>query len=329
MIYPKFLQRGAHIGVTAPARGIKPDAKADFERSIEFIRSQGYRVTLTDNVFGKCKIPSSPADVRVAELLSLLETPDVDAIWAATGGGMCVEMLERLDFEKFTANPKWLVGFSDVTNLVLPITLLCDVATVYGPMAGAFSLAHPHPMTTSTFSVLAGTPPVQYSSEMFELDRTKRGEDLHLDTPTKWVAPNGDFTVSGRMLSSSVDSAMFLVGTKFAPVHRFIEKYGKEGIIWNFDNYILTSEYLYYALWNMKNAGWFEKASAVMISRPRHPAETDGFTYVEAARAALGDIPLVLDTDTGHVPPMFPLVNGAATQLCVKDGAGFVQQTFC
>ncbi len=77
----------------------------------------------------------------------------------------------------------------------------------------------------------------------------------------------------------------------------------------------------------MKNAGWFKHTRAVMISRTMYESSTYGLSYAEAAENALGDIPVVLETDTGHVRPMMPLVNGALTKLTVKGKGGSVEQT--
>lgn len=329
MNYPKFIKNGSLIGVTAPSCGIREEKREAFEKSLAFIRSKGYRVTLTDNVFKSAGIASSPADVRVREILSLVENPDVDVIWTATGGDMAIQILDHMDYERIAKSPKWFTGYSDITNVLFPITLLCDLATVYGPNAGAFDSTVPHPLNTSVFDILGGKPPVLHSSEMYERERIKGLDGLNLDSRTEWVAPNGDFTASGRMLSTCIDCAMMLIGTKYAPVDRFIEKYKADGIIWNFDNFALTSEILYFALWHMKQAGWFKNTRAVMISRTRYPGSLYDYTYVEAAREALGDVPLVLETDTGHVQPQFPLVNGAMAKLTVKDGAGSVAQTLC
>ena len=78
----------------------------------------------------------------------------------------------------------------------------------------------------------------------------------------------------------------------------------------------------------MKNAGWFKHARAVMISRTLFEGSNYDLSYREAAENALGDIPLVLETDTGHVKPMMPLVNGAMTKLTVKGKSGSVEQKF-
>lgn len=329
MIYPKFLKKGAKIGITAPSCGIPEEKKPLFLKSLDNLRSLGFELKLTDNVYKCGKIASTPGDVRATELHSLIEDKDIDMVLAACGGDMLIEMLEHLDYEKISANPKWMMGYSDITGLLLPVTLKCDIATVYGPNAGSFDMTKLHPSLKSVFPLLEGKPQIQRSSKMHERERPKDFDGYNLDTKTEWNSPKGDFIASGRMLSSCIDCTTFLVGTDFAPVDRFIEKYKDDGIIWNFDNFALSAESLYYSLWNMKNAGWFKHTKAVMISRTLFPSSYFNLPYFEAAQNALCDIPFVIETDTGHVKPMMPLVNGAMTKLTVCGKGGSVEQKFC
>lgn len=329
MLYPKALPAHATVGITAPSCAVSERNRAGFEKSLETLKQNGIAPILTENVFGRGeRIASSPATERAAQLHALLEDGRIDAIFAACGGDMLLEMLDEIDYEKVRANPKWIMGYSDVTGLILPITLKCDIATVYGPNAGGFDQTDLHPMLQSVFPLLRGRPQVQISSKMHERERIEGSDGYHLDTPTVWDAPRGGFTASGRMLSACIDCAAHLVGTPFAPVGAFIKKYESDGVIWNFDNFALSAEDLYYTLWNLKHAGWFENTRAVMISRTMFARSDYGLAYRDAALEALGDIPLVLDADTGHVKPQMPLVNGAMTKLTVKDGGGKVEQSF-
>lgn len=328
MIYPKFLKKGARIGITAPSCGISAEKKPLFLKSLDNLRAYGWELMLTDNVYKCGKIASTSGKVRAEELHALIGDKHIDMVLAACGGDMLIEMLEYIDYEKISADPKWIMGYSDITGLLLPITLKCDIATVYGPNAGSFDMTKLHPSLESVFSLLEGKPKIQYSSKCHEREKPKEFDGYHLDTKTVWDSPMGDFAVSGRMLSSCIDCSSFLVGTDFAPVDRFIEKYKEDGIIWNFDNFALSAEALYYSLWNMKHAGWFKCAKAVMISRTLFASSYFDLPYREAAQNALGDIPLVLETDTGHVKPMMPLVNGAMTKLTVCGTGGSVEQRF-
>ena len=328
MIYPEFLKKGARVGITAPSCGISAEKTPLFLRSLDNLRAYGWELTLTDNVYKCGKISSTSGEVRAREFHSLVEDKNIDMVLAACGGDMLMEMLDYLDYEKISASPKWIMGYSDITGLLLPITLKCDIATVYGPNAGSFDMAELHPTLKSVFPLLEGRPQVQHSSKMHERHRAEDLDGYNLDTETVWTSTKGDIAVSGRMLSSCIDCSSFLVGTEFAPVDRFVEKYKDDGIIWNFDNFALSAEALYYSLWNMKHAGWFKHARAVMISRTLFESSGFELSYREAAENALGDIPVVLDTDTGHVKPMMPLVNGALTRLTVCGNGGTVEQSF-
>ena len=329
MIYPEFLKKNARVGITAPSCGIPEEKTPLFSKSLDNLRAYGWTLELSDNVYKCGKIASTPGDVRANEFHALIEDRSIDMVLAASGGDMLIEMLEYIDYEKISANPKWIMGYSDITGLLLPITLRCDIATVYGPNAGSFDMTELPPSLRSVFLLLEGKPQIQRSSERHERERIKGLDGYNLDTETVWNSPTGDFAASGRMLSSCIDCSSFLIGTDFAPVDRFIEKYKDDGIIWNFDNFALSAETLYYTLWNMKNAGWFKHTRAVMISRTLFESSNFDLSYCEAAQNALGDIPLVLDTDTGHVKPMMPLVNGAMTKLTVCGKGGTVEQKFC
>ncbi len=324
MIYPKFLKVGSRIGITAPSSGVPEEKRQNFELSLSHIKNEGYSVVLTDNVFKTEGIASTSRRVRADEFHSLVENPDIDMVWSASGGDMLIEMLECLDYEKIKANPKWVMGYSDVTGLIFPITLKCDIATIYGPNAGGFDMTDLHPFLKNALSTVKGSIPIQGSSDMHERHRVKGFDGFSLDTETRWVSPCGDFNASGRMLSSCIDCSMHLVGTGYAPVEEFISKYRTDGIIWNFDNFALPAETMYYALWNMREAGWFKNTNAVVISRVLYPGSAFELSYVDAARSALGNIPVVLEADTGHVKPQMTLINGALSTLSVKDGKGTI-----
>lgn len=328
MIYPKFLTKNATVGITAPSSGVAEKNREAFAKALANLQKHGWNTILTENVYRCDGIASSPADERAAQFHSLIDDPAIDMVLASGGGDMLIEMLDRIDYEKVKANPKWIMGYSDITGLLLPITLKCDLATVYGPNAGSFDMDLLPPTLQSVFPLLSGKPQVQHASKMHERERRDDVDGYNLDTPTVWDAPRGDFTASGRMLSACIDCAQFFVGTDFAPVDAFNKKYGEDGVIWNFDNYALSAENLYYSLWNMKHAGWFKNTRAVMISRTLFENSMFDLAYRDAAVNALGDIPVVLDTDTGHVKPMMPLVNGALTKLTVENKGGKIEQSF-
>ncbi|MBQ1259194.1 MAG: LD-carboxypeptidase [Clostridia bacterium] len=326
MIYPEFLREGSKIGITAPSCGIPEEKRPLFELSLSNIKNAGFDLSLTDNVYKCGKIASTPGDVRANELLSLTRDDSVKLVWAASGGDMLVEMLEHIDYEEIKKHPKWYMGYSDITGLIFPITLNCDMATIYGPNAGGLDMTSLHPSLKVALETVKGNIPVQKAYPLHERHRVKGSDGYSLDTPTEWDSTCGDFSASGRLIGGCIDCLQFFVGTRYGNVTRFITKYAQDGVIWYFDNFALTAEAMYYALWNMKNAGWFENTKAVMISRVLFPGTAFELSYKEAAVNALGDIPVVLETDTGHVKPQFTLINGSYATLDVSGKSGSLTQ---
>lgn len=82
---------------------------------------------------------SGTDEERAADLQRMLDDDQVDAILCARGGYGVGRIIDRLDFSNFRKHPKWLIGFSDITVLHAHILSRCGVATIHGPMAGAFA----------------------------------------------------------------------------------------------------------------------------------------------------------------------------------------------
>ena len=82
---------------------------------------------------------SGTDEERAADLQSMLDNEEVDAILCARGGYGVGRIIDRLDFTAFQKRPKWLIGFSDITVLHAHILSRCGMATIHGPMASAFA----------------------------------------------------------------------------------------------------------------------------------------------------------------------------------------------
>ena len=136
MIYPEFAKCGDLLGVGAPSKGVG-DKLSDFDRSINVLKSEGYRIKETASV-RNCGIVSADAKTRADEMMSLILDDSVKSILCATGGDFMMEILPHVDFDAIAKHPKWIQGYSDVTNILYPVTTLLDIATVYGCNAGGY-----------------------------------------------------------------------------------------------------------------------------------------------------------------------------------------------
>ncbi len=130
-IRPPALQEGDCIGLAAPA---SPFDRQALQVGVEVLQSWGFRVHYTPRVFDKYRyLAGSDAD-RAAELHALFVDPDIKAILCCRGGYGAQRLLPYLDPDLIAAHPKILMGYSDLTSLLLYLHTQCGLVTLYGPV---------------------------------------------------------------------------------------------------------------------------------------------------------------------------------------------------
>ncbi len=112
--------------------------RSDVLRPIEWWKSRGYDVRLTDSVWARQEYVAGPAQGRVDDLHALLVDDEVDAIFCLWGGVGAIEMLPLIDYDLVAENPKAIMGFSDITNLHAALLKLSGLCTFHGPGFGSF-----------------------------------------------------------------------------------------------------------------------------------------------------------------------------------------------
>ena len=113
-IMPQHLKKGDTVAIVATARKID---KSTLLPGIKLLESWGLKVILGKSI-GMEQNQLAGADwQRATDFQEMLDNNSVKAIWAAKGGYGTVKIVDRIDFSNFKKNPKWIVGFSDVTVL--------------------------------------------------------------------------------------------------------------------------------------------------------------------------------------------------------------------
>jgi len=126
----KPLPPGGTIGVAAPASPY--DSRSEVLRGVEWWESQGYQVKLSPHVYDRDDYVAGDAEDRAADLNALFADPEVDVVQALQGGYGSAQAIPFLDFDTIAANPKPLVGFSDITALHVAVRQRAGFPTVYG-----------------------------------------------------------------------------------------------------------------------------------------------------------------------------------------------------
>ncbi len=324
MKYPQFLKNNSTIGVTAMSAGVGKKID-EYMLSIENLKREGFNVLETKSVRVN-NFVSTDGKTRAEELDSLVTNIDVDMIMCASGGDFCFDMLEHINLQNIMSNPKWVMGASDPTSVLYYITTKADVATIYGHNAGSFGQEQLDESCKICFKYLRGDLVLQNSYELFESDKKSRTlEKYNLDTKVYYENFNGDMHVTGRMIGGCIDVLKDIIGTKYDGTLEFIEKYREDGIIWYFDNFVLSSEVLYRTLLQFRDAGWFKYTKGIIFGRDAYPSENfEGYGYREVIKKVFKEIPVVYNADIGHIPPKMTLINGAIADVNISNGKGSI-----
>ncbi len=131
---PPFLRPGDRVGVLAPASRVDVSL---LHPAFAQLESWGLRVEPGQTLTRQFHQFAGTDAERATELQAFLDDPTLRAVFAARGGYGVTRILDQLDFTKFLQNPKWLVGFSDLTALHAHANRL-GVETIHGPMPRNF-----------------------------------------------------------------------------------------------------------------------------------------------------------------------------------------------
>lgn len=316
--------------MTSPSAGVPSALRPRLEVALAHLRTEGY-----DIVVGECMdgdgVVSAPAPARAAELMAMLTDPDIAAVVPPWGGELAADLLVHLDWGTIAAaEPTWLVGYSDVSTLMLPLLTLSTTASLHAPNLMEAPDPVPAPLA-SWLDVLAAPPRASITQGASSRHRAPGFDDWagdpssthrRHDVPGSWelLDPDVPVHVRGRLVGGCLETMAVLAGTRYGDVAGFAAAHADEGLL----VYVEAAEHHAFDvardLWRLRLSGWFDAANAVLVGRTG-AADSPGLSQRDAVARVLGDlgVPVVLDVDCGHVPPQLTLVNGAVAELVV-DG---------
>jgi muramoyltetrapeptide carboxypeptidase LdcA involved in peptidoglycan recycling len=263
-----------------------------------------------------------------------------DVLISCGGGELMCETLNYTDFAKIAAaKPKWYMGYSDNTNMTYLLATLCDTASIYGPCACNFGMEPWHDAITDAYKLLRGDKLVMTGYDRWEWDDLKSPENplapYNTDKPRQLIVlepgkpvceihpadATTSLTVEGRLLGGCLDCLVNLLGTEFDKTQVFVDKYKEDGILWFIESCDLNVMSIRRAIWQMKNAGWFSHVKGFLFGRPAvFGQELMGLDQYHAVCDLLIEygVPVIMDADLGHLPPMMPVICGSYGKLKVE-----------
>jgi len=129
-IIPPYLKKGDKVAITCPAKKL-PKPMTD---AIDLLRSWGLEVVLGETLTASFHQFAGDDDERAQDLQRFIDDDSIKAIIAARGGYGTIRMIDKVDFKALQQNPKWLVGFSDITILHTHLYNNFNIQSIHGQM---------------------------------------------------------------------------------------------------------------------------------------------------------------------------------------------------
>lgn len=307
VIIPPYLKAGDTIALTSPAGYITAE---EVQPAIQQIESWGLKVQLGTTIGKRDGTFGGTDEERTNDFQQLLNDENIKAIMCARGGYGFVRIIDNIDFTHLRKQPKWLIGFSDITVLHSHINKNIGVATIHSKMCNSFpddwSKAEPAQVETilSIKKALMGER-MEYATAFNSNNRAGKSSGIlvggNLKTIESLAASKSDITTDGKIL--------------------FVED---------------TGEYLYSIdrmFWNLKRSKKLEKLAGLIIGgfkiKPSEtPEEEFGKNLFEIVHEKIKDYsyPVCFDFPVGHQKNNFALKCGVkhlldvnATQTILKE----------
>ncbi|MWB96348.1 LD-carboxypeptidase [Flavobacterium sp. GA093] len=284
---PPYLKAGDSIMIVAPA-GFLSDS-TEIDQGVELAKSWGLNVKLGKNLFKKHNHFAGTDPERLEDLQDALDNKNIKAIWCSRGGYGTVRIVDELDFSNFKKNPKWIIGFSDITTLHEHVHRL-GFASIHGTMPGGMRRATPEAKETLYKSLFG-----------LELSYEVPANVLNKLGTSKGVLIGGNLSIIMSMLGSNSD-----IDPKGKIL--FIEDVGED--LYRVDRMMYT----------LKRNGFLKDLKGIIVGDFDYNADENilfGGTQREIILNAVKeyDYPVIFDFPAGHIRNNHALTFGKKVKL--------------
>jgi muramoyltetrapeptide carboxypeptidase len=293
LIQPPYLKAGDTVAIVAPS-GVLNGRDKEVNQAKELLRSWGLNVVVGDHVFNKANHFAGTDNERAEDFQKALDNPNIKAIWCARGGYGTVRMIDKLDYTKYKENPKWVIGYSDITAIHNQLNI-----------EGSESI---HAMMCT--SLTDDLSEIEETLETFKcalfgksINYTIDGSSYNKTGSVTAPLVGGNLTLLHTMLGSktSIDTSGKIL---------FIEEIG---------------EYKYHIdrmLQSLKRAGYFENLKGLIVgdmSKIRKNTTPWGTSIEQLILDAVAeyDFPILFNFPAGHEDDNRALILGRTIQLTV------------
>jgi muramoyltetrapeptide carboxypeptidase len=289
-IIPPYLKQGDKIAITCPAKKLP----APMTDAIALLQSWGLEVILGETVTASYHQFAGDDDMRARDMQRFLDDGSIKAIIAARGGYGTVRMIDKLDFSNFAENPKWLVGFSDITVVHAHIQANYGIQTIHGQMP---------------INVKEGS-----EKSLETLRKALFGEEVHYEFNSHSENQVGE--AKGILIGGNLSLLVAISGSVSD-----MDYDGKVLFIEDVGEYLYSIDRMMYTL---KRAGKLKNLAALVVGSFTEVKDND-IPFGQTAEQIIMDkvreygYPVCFDFPAGHIPDNRALVLGATVSLTVNE----------
>ena len=290
MNLPDYLSKNDKVAIIATARKAN---KEDLKPAIELLNKWGLQAVIGSSIGLKEHQFAGSDEQRAKDLQQQLNDPEIKAIWCAKGGYGTVRILDLIDFSVFKKNPKWIIGYSDVTALHSHINNF-NIASLHAQMC----------LGVETKS--------EASRET--LKKVLFGEELNYQFPSSKLNKTG--TAEGELVGGNLSVLYSLCGSNSA-----INTEGKILFLEDLDEYLYHIDRM---MQNLKRNGMLEHLAGLVIGGMSDMNDNTipfGKTAEEiiAETVAEYDYPIAFNFPAGHLEDNQALILGKKVKLEVTE----------
>ena len=293
LIQPELLKSGDTISILAPS-GVLNNFDNKITKAINIFKSWGLNVVLGNHIYDKNGHFAGTDKNREKDFQKALDNKNIKAIWCARGGYGAVRIIDKLNFDNYLRNPKWIIGFSDITVIHNKLNFLNSESIHAMMITGFEDIGQNNDSLSKLKNVLFGDS-LSYSITSNKNNKTGKSEGIIV---------GGNLT----LIQSTIGSKTEL---KMKDKILFIEEIG---------------EYAYHIdrmLYSLKRAGYFENCKGLIvgqISDVKKNTTDFGRSINELILDVLDEynFPILFDFPAGHEKTNFPIILGRKVILEVS-----------
>lgn len=136
VVIPPYLKQGDAIGLVCPS-GFMSFEKA--QSCINTLQHWGFKIKVGKTLGHQFNYFSGTDEERLQDLQQMLDDENIKAIYCGRGGYGLSRIIDKINFDKFIQQPKWVIGYSDITLLQSHLFSNYNIASLHAPMAAAFN----------------------------------------------------------------------------------------------------------------------------------------------------------------------------------------------